>query len=68
MVDTAMLRKIIKESGLKLFYIAERLDISAYSFTRKIENRSEFTASEIDKLCDVLNITDVNERFAIFFA
>lgn len=68
MTNTAKLRDMINKRGLKLSYIANRLGLSAYGFSRKLNNLSEFTASEIDKVCEVLSITDLEERFAIFFA
>lgn len=68
MTNTEMLRRIIKESGLKLEYIAAQLEISRFSLSKKIENETEFKASEIQKLCDVLKISSNEDKEAIFFA
>lgn len=68
MTNTEMLRRIIKESGLKLEYIAAQLEISRFSLSKKIENETEFKASEIQKLCDVLRISSNEDKEAIFFA
>ena len=68
MTDTERLRKIIGESGLKLEYIAKQLDITRFSLQKKLENVTEFKASEIQRLCDVLNITDTDLKEQIFFA
>lgn len=68
MTNTEMLRRIIKESGLKLEYIAAQLEISRFSLSKKIENETEFKASEIQKLCDVLRISNNEDKEAIFFA
>jgi hypothetical protein len=42
------------------------LGITPKTFIDKRMNRSEFTASEIKKLCDILNIKE-KERSRIFF-
>lgn len=68
MTDTKRLKKIIKESGLKQDHIASKIGLTSYGFARKRDNLSDFTASEIDALCDVLKIDKLEDRFAIFFA
>ena len=68
MTNTELLNKVISDSGLKLGAIMEQMDIKAYDTLRaKIENRREFTASEIEKLCKILHL-DRDQREAIFFA
>lgn len=68
MTDTARLNQIIKESGLKLSYLANQLGLSSYGFARKRNGLSEFTPTEINSLCGILHIDSIEERFAIFFA
>lgn len=68
MTNTKMLEKKIDESGYKRSYIAKELGLSTYGLSLKIRNVNEFKASEIDKLCVLIGITDINERCAIFFA
>ena len=67
MVNTELLNAKIKESGLLRKYIAETLEITPVTLTRKVRGANEFKPSEITKLCDILNISkkDVN---SIFFA
>ena len=67
MTNTSLLEKIISESGYKKSYIAGCLGISAYALSLKINNKSEFWASEIDTLCRLLGIK-TKDRMAIFFA
>lgn len=67
LTNTEMLRLKIKESGLKYSYIAKQLNLSAYGLQKKIEGDTEFKASEIETIKDVLNLTRV-ERDQIFFA
>lgn len=68
MTNTEMLRDVIKKSGLKLEFIAEKLGITRFSLSKKIENVTEFKTSEVQKMCDVLQITDPQDKEAIFFA
>lgn len=68
MTNTELLRQRIKSSGLKLEYIASKLGISRYALTMKIQNETEFKVSEVQKMCDVLAIDNIDERENIFFA
>lgn len=67
MTNTKLLRKYINASGYKLQYIAKQLDITYAGLLKKINNETEFKASEIQILCDLLNI-NVEDRENIFFA
>ncbi|MPM32451.1 hypothetical protein SDC9_79013 [bioreactor metagenome] len=66
MTDTAELRKIINESGFKYKFIAKSLGLTYYGLQRKIDNESEFKASEISALCRILNINSAKEKETIF--
>lgn len=68
LTDTKKLQGYIDRSGLKQKFIAESIGLSSYGFARKRDNLSEFLPSEIDTLCNILNINTVEERFAVFFA
>ena len=67
MTNTALLEAIIADRGLKKNYIAKILGVAPETLIRKIKNASEFKASEIDKLCQVLAIDDPKMREAVFF-
>lgn len=67
MTDTILLRKYIEESGLKLQFIADKIGITRPSLTNKITNTSEFKASEIQALCDLLDIDDPADQRRVFF-
>ena len=67
MTNTIMLEKAIHDSGLRKGYIALKMGINAYTLAMKIDNKKEFKASEIDKLCEILKI-DTERRMLIFFA
>ena len=67
MINTILLEKLIKESGYKKGYIAEKLGISRYGLAKKITNKTEFKTSEVDKLSRILKVT-TEEREKIFFS
>ena len=67
MVNTEELRAIIKESGYKFEYLAGQLDITRYSLRNKVENITEFKATEIMKLSKILNLDPIKTD-AIFLA
>lgn len=54
--------KIIEE-GFTQTQIAKKLGISFQSLCYKINNRIEFKASEIQKLCELLSIKDKDSYF-----
>ena len=66
MTNSLMLRKWIDDKGLKLKGVAAKLDITPYALQRKIDNRSEFKASEIVTFVADLGMTP-DERDHIFF-
>lgn len=67
MTNTALLEEYIEKSGYKRSFIAKKLGITAYALALKINNNSEFKATEIDIICKLLNI-GISDRMAIFFA
>ena len=67
MTNTNLLEEIINKSGLKRAKIAEVLEITTQTLKAKITNRSEFTSTQIDKLCDLLKIDTAELRNKVFF-
>lgn len=67
MTNTNLLRQKIEESGLKLQFIADKLGISRQTLIAKINGKSEFNQTEIQILCDLLNIKSLKEKNLIFF-
>ena len=67
MTDTMLLRAKIEESGYRLKFIAKKLAITYSGLLKKINNETEFKASEIQKLANVLKL-DLKEKEEIFFA
>lgn len=68
MTDTERLESLIKKSGYKYGYIAVNLGISYQALRNKLDNKSEFLPTEIEKLCKLLNITELQDKNDIFFA
>lgn len=67
MTNTALLEKKIALSGLKKGFLAMKLGLSKAGFRNCCTNKAEFKATHIDILCELLNITDLEERQRIFF-
>ncbi len=67
MTNTAKLKAVIIEKGFIHEQIARMIGISKTSFSYKLNNKSEFRASEIKKISDFLQLTSA-DVLAIFFA
>lgn len=68
MTNTKLLEQLIKESGLKLSYIAEKLGITRQALYKKIRGLAPFTGPEIKILCDLLNLKTWAKIKPVFFA
>ena len=67
MTNAELLEQEISNSGMKISAIADKLGISREGFYKKLRNETEFIASEIVLMQNILNLS--NEiRDAIFFA
>ena len=67
MTNTSLLEQYIEKSGYKKSFIADQIGITAYGLALKINNKSEFKASEMTILCNLLKIS-AEDKEAIFFA
>lgn len=68
MVNKQRLVDAIKARGLRLDFIAEKLEISRQTLSDKINNKKQFKLGEIQTLVKVLNLTpeEVDEIFFIY--
>lgn len=66
MTNTMLLQKRIDESGYKINFIAKKCGLTYQGFIKKVKNESEFKASEIQILKELLNLSDEDSK-AIFF-
>ena len=68
MTNTEMLNAVIKKSGLKKAFLAEKVGLTKVGFSNCLSGRSEFKASQIAILCELLDIRSLELKEAIFFA
>lgn len=68
MTNTELLREAIQNSGLKIQFIADKLELSRFALNNKIENRTQFKSGEIKALCELLGIESLSDKERIFFA
>lgn len=68
MTDTNLLKNKIENSGLKVGFIAQAVGISRQQLWKKVNNQVPFNQYEIEALCNVLRITALRDKEAIFFA
>lgn len=66
MVDLELLKQVIARKGIKYYVIAKELGISRHAFYTRMIGKTEFLASEIVKLTEILQLTR-EERDLIFF-
>ncbi len=66
MVDSELLKECIKKSGLKYYFIAQKLGISRYALQMKMDNETEFKISEALALAEILNMSE-KMMLKIFF-
>lgn len=66
--DTKLLNQLFDESGIKRGKIAESIGITREALWLKLNNKNEFKASEINALCDLLNINSLRVKERVFFA
>ena len=67
MTDSEKLKAIIAERGYELRNVAELMDLSAKELQLRVANRKEFRSGEVAALCDILDISSVEEKRDIFF-
>lgn len=66
MTNTTLLRQKIDESGYKLQFLAKKCGLTYYGLMKKVNNETEFKASEIKVLKELLKLTN-EEANKIFF-
>lgn len=68
MTNKEMLEQAIRDKGLKKSFLAEKIGLTPAGFYNCLNNRAEFKASQINTLCELLGIEDLQTKEAIFFA
>ena len=67
MTDTLQLEFAIRKAGFTKREVAKRLGMTEMALQNKITNNTEFKASEIAALYDLLNLQSLEEQQKIFF-
>lgn len=67
MTNSEMLSDAISESGITIIALSRKIGISREAFYKKLNNETEFKASEISALQKILNLSN-KKRDDIFFA
>lgn len=68
MTNTELLEEKIRLSGKKKSYLAKKIGLSRQGFRNCRLNTAEFTTTQVQILCEELNIDTLEERHEIFFA
>ena len=68
MLNKNLLKSMIVRNGYTQEKLAEVLGMSANTLSSRITGTSSFNLDEIDKICEVLNIVDNNEKADIFLS
>ena len=66
MTDTLYLKSMLVRRGVTLEDVSEQIGLSKTSLSYKINNKRQFTATEIAKLSSILQLTQ-EQRDKIFF-
>lgn len=67
MTDSELLNDEISKSGMTVTFIARKMGITREGFYKKLNNETEFKASEIVALQSILRLSN-KRRDEIFFA
>ena len=68
MLNRNLLRAAIVASGYTQEKLAESIGISSNTLSSRMVGTSFFNTEEIDKICEVLNITNNEQKADIFLA
>nr|WP_297703739.1 toxin-antitoxin system, antitoxin component, Xre family protein [uncultured Butyrivibrio sp.] len=67
MTDTKLLCEKIDNSGMGIDSIADALNLTDNGLSKKLDNKSSFTAAEIYTLCKLLKIESTTDKIKIFY-
>ena len=68
LLNTNLLKAAITRAGLTQQGFAEAIGISQNTLTAKLKGKRCFNLDEIDRTCDVLGISENEEKCAIFLS
>lgn len=62
------LNKKVEDSGLRRAFIAKKMRITTQSLGKKLQGKSPITVENAACLCEIIPITDNNEKVEIFLS
>lgn len=65
-MNLAKLRGAIAEAGLSAERLGKKVGMSKTTIHSRMQGRSSFRLDEVNKICEVLNITDPDRKAEIF--
>lgn len=68
LLNKNLLRGVLASKGMTQDELAKHLKISANTLSSRMTGASSFTLDEIDKICEVLEITNNSDKANIFLA
>ncbi len=68
LLNTNLFKSAFVKKGYNQETLAKALGMSSNTLSSRIKGASCFDTDEIDRLCELLDITDNNEKAAIFLA
>lgn len=68
LLDKNLFRSAVVKKGYTQDTLAAELNMSANTMSSRVNGKSCFDTDEIDRICDILGITDNMEKAAIFLA
>ncbi len=68
MTNSKLIRKTIKDRGLKIKYVAEQMGLSRCGLHKKMDNETEFKVSEVEAFCNAVGGLGRDDMIRIFFA
>lgn len=64
-MNNEQIKNKIKEKGYKLKFVAEKLNLTPYGLSLKLDGKNDFKWSEVVKISNILNL-DEKEKKEIF--
>lgn len=68
MLNKNLFKSFIVKKGYTQDTLAEALGMTANTLSSRVTGKSCFDTDEIDRICDLLDITDNNDKADIFLA
>lgn len=67
-MNANLLKGKIVAAGLTQYELADKLGISHNTMSSRMSGRSSFTLEEVQRICELLPITDNSEKVDIFLS